>query len=67
MNMSDCERCWTTPCQCGWDYIGWSKEQLKSQIQMLNNILGLTINLKGDKEIIKKEFLRLQKERMVKK
>lgn len=22
MAMSDCEKCWNTPCTCGWDYKG---------------------------------------------
>ncbi len=33
MAMSDCERCWETPCICGWSYriytIGWLEKQKK--------------------------------------
>jgi len=67
--MSDCERCWSTPCLCGWDYIGWSKKQLESQIEMLKEILSLTSTHKGNKEMIRAEFLQKQKkevERMLK-
>lgn len=27
MSMSDCEKCWETPCCCGWEYRSWSKER----------------------------------------
>jgi hypothetical protein len=26
MSMSACERCWCTPCSCGWDYRNDSKD-----------------------------------------
>ena len=61
MSMSDCERCWNTPCSCGWDYIGWSKQSIELHIKMLTNILSLTIQFKNNKEDIKKEFLRKQR------
>ena len=35
MSMSDCERCWNTPCTCGWDYRSWHIEAINSQIRML--------------------------------
>jgi len=25
--MSDCEKCWDTPCTCGWDYRNYPKER----------------------------------------
>jgi len=38
--LSDCDKCWDTPCTCGWEYRKWenfngfvrylSKEQLKA-------------------------------------
>lgn len=33
MALSDCEKCWDTPCTCGWDYRNWSKERLEIFIQ----------------------------------
>ncbi len=39
MSMSDCEKCWDTPCTCGWDYKDWSITQLKEQIKMLQKVL----------------------------
>ncbi len=23
--LSDCEKCWDTPCTCGWDYRAWHR------------------------------------------
>ena len=38
MAMSDCEKCWETPCSCGHGYRDWSAERLQSQIDMLNQV-----------------------------
>ena len=27
MSMSDCEKCWSTPCLCGWEYRHWSRQE----------------------------------------
>lgn len=27
MSLSDCEKCWNTPCTCGWGYRDWSMER----------------------------------------
>ncbi len=40
MAMSDCAKCWETPCVCGHDYRGWTVDQLKRQIQMLKSVLA---------------------------
>lgn len=32
MGMSDCEKCWGTPCSCGWDYKGYGAENLSKHI-----------------------------------
>jgi hypothetical protein len=37
--MSDCDRCWNTPCTCGHDYKNWSEERLSKQIKMLYKVL----------------------------
>ena len=38
MSMSDCEKCWETPCSCGWDYRNWSKERLRKLIEVLKYV-----------------------------
>ena len=32
MGMSDCIRCWGTPCSCGWDYKDYNNETLSEHI-----------------------------------
>jgi len=39
MAFSDCERCWDTPCTCGWDYREWSLEE---RIKQASVVLGVT-------------------------
>lgn len=39
MSMSDCEKCWDTPCTCGWDYRYWEVKQLEDQILVLQAII----------------------------
>lgn len=36
MSLSDCQKCWDTPCTCGWDYRFWNIERLNKQIKMLD-------------------------------
>lgn len=26
MALTDCEKCWSTPCECGWEYRYWTDE-----------------------------------------
>lgn len=39
MGMSDCAVCWETPCSCGNEYKDWTVDRIKSQIEMLTNLL----------------------------
>ena len=39
MAMSDCVKCWSTPCVCGHNYEHWSEQQLREQIEMLQRVL----------------------------
>lgn len=32
MSLSDCSKCWDTPCTCGWGYKEYSKERLANFI-----------------------------------
>lgn len=35
--MSDCLKCWETPCSCGYDYQDWQKERKKKIIKAIAN------------------------------
>ncbi|MCO6704776.1 hypothetical protein [Streptomyces sp. CHB9.2] len=39
MAMSDCIKCWETPCACGHDYKDWTEARLEAQIAMLQKVL----------------------------
>ena len=39
MSMSDCVKCWSTPCCCGWDYRGYSEEACLEKIALFQAIL----------------------------
>lgn len=40
MGMSDCIKCWDTPCRCGHKYSHWSEKDLEDQIKMLQGVLS---------------------------
>lgn len=40
MAMSDCIKCWDTPCRCGHGYAHWSEKDLEDQIKMLQKVLA---------------------------
>lgn len=39
MSLSDCPKCWETPCLCGHGYAKWSAKALQSFIVMLNGLV----------------------------
>ncbi len=39
MSMSDCIKCWDTPCSCGYDYRHWTKEK---RIKQASAVLGVS-------------------------
>jgi hypothetical protein len=43
MALSDCARCWNTPCTCGYDYRSWSKEELSDLITNLSLVLAVKL------------------------
>jgi UDP-N-acetylenolpyruvoylglucosamine reductase len=40
MSLSDCIHCWSTPCECGWDYRKWPIKKLKERMNMLALIIA---------------------------
>ena len=40
MSLSDCEKCWDTPCMCGYGYRDWTEEGLREHISMLQKVLA---------------------------
>lgn len=47
MSMSDCVRCWDTPCTCGHEYEGWSITKLEEHIKMLQGVLEKRTGIKA--------------------
>lgn len=39
MSLSDCPKCWETPCCCGYEYKDWDIKRIKDQIKMLQKVL----------------------------
>lgn len=40
MALSDCPKCWNTPCDCGYDYKDWSVEALEKMASMFNGLIS---------------------------
>ena len=39
MSMSDCVKCWDTPCTCGHEYKDWKTDRLIAMRDVLQNII----------------------------
>ena len=39
MSISGCEKCRSTPCQCGWEYRHWSRQE---RISLAAVVLGVS-------------------------
>jgi len=39
MSLSDCPKCWDTPCTCDYDWEQWSLERLKKHREMIDKII----------------------------
>jgi hypothetical protein len=46
MAMSDCIKCWDTPCVCGHDYRDWPIKKLEEHIAMLQGVLAKKTGVK---------------------
>jgi len=44
MGLSDCSKCWETPCQCGWDYRNWTMKSLVRFRNMIEAIIQYKSN-----------------------
>lgn len=42
MALSDCEKCWDTPCSCGYGYRNYTKEMRE---ELAANVLGVDVVL----------------------
>jgi len=40
MAMSDCIKCFDTPCRCGYDYGHWTDKEIENQIEMFQKLLA---------------------------
>ena len=49
MAMSDCIKCWETPCRCGYEYRKWSKA---ARVKHAEVILGLRQGTLAEMEIL---------------
>jgi hypothetical protein len=39
MSLHDCEKCWSTPCECGYQYEHWEPEWIEAFIETLLRVL----------------------------
>lgn len=39
MALSDCEKCWQTPCSCGWEYRKWQLPELTLMRDLFNRLI----------------------------
>jgi hypothetical protein len=39
MAMSDCWKCWNTPCECGFDYETWDNGRIAALREVLDDLL----------------------------
>lgn len=42
MALSDCEKCFDTPCECGWSYRKWPKWKLAKMRDIFQELLDET-------------------------
>lgn len=52
MSLSDCPKCWDTPCGCGHMYESWSVVELRGHAKMLNEIADRKAPCKANEVIL---------------
>jgi hypothetical protein len=65
MALSDCSECWSTPCQCGHEFLGSSQEYKETMTKSVNGFtikdvfkwLGEKDYLSDDWELLYNEFI----------
>ena len=75
MGMSDCIKCWTTPCCCGYEYKDYSKEKFTEfvadilsykekdeQVEILKNALKKVIKA-AEKDVVKNDKCKLNRKK----
>ncbi len=50
MSMSDCSKCWDTPCTCGYEYLHWSKRNVLRLCLVLLRVLLFGRSIDGYKD-----------------
>lgn len=71
MSMSDCEKCWDTPCTCGWDYRKYSKEHLIEMRDMFQQLIDGThqysnVEMVEPKNVLTEKLLAEHREKLEK-
>ena len=62
MSLSDCPKCWDTPCTCGYEYKDWRIELIA---HMINGILDYQDNRERRKNIINEIEFVLEKHKRI--
>jgi hypothetical protein len=43
MALSDCIKCWDTPCTCGYKYDSWTIEKLTTHVDLVTSVLEVRL------------------------
>lgn len=68
MGMSDCSKCWDTPCTCGYHYLFWDDKHIDELIAILTKVkkakkkLGRELSHYPGDRLSSEEFNKLMKD-----